>query len=168
MSMTAALTVSPLPCPIRSRRERLIQSLWFEGLGVLVVAPLYALASGAALQQSLLLVAVLSLAVLCWSAVYNTVFDVVEARCVARVASQRPHGWRVVHAVGLEVTAALLTWPLIFALTPLTWLQALLADIGLSLAYAVYGYLFHWGFDRLRPVQGDPTNRHRNRHGGSP
>ena len=44
------------------------------------------------------------------------------------------------------------TWPLIIALTPLGRLQALVANIGLTLAYALYGYFFHLGFDRLRPV----------------
>ena len=38
------------------------------------------------------------------------------------------------------------------ALTPLGRLQALVANIGLTLAYALYGYFFHLGFDRLRPV----------------
>ena len=31
--------------------------------------------------------------------------------------------------------------------------DALVADIGLTLAYALYGYFFHWGFDLLRPVR---------------
>ena len=34
----------------------------------------------------------------------------------------------------------------------LNWVDALLTDIALSLAYSAYGYLFHWAFDRLRPV----------------
>jgi len=35
----------------------------------------------------------------------------------------------------------------------LAWLQALAAEIGLTLVYALYGYLFHLGFDHLRPVE---------------
>jgi uncharacterized membrane protein len=58
----------------------------------------------------------------------------------------------VLHAVGLEATSALVTWPLIVAVTGLGWLEALVADFGLTLAYALYGYLFHLAFDRLRPV----------------
>jgi uncharacterized membrane protein len=162
-----ALAMLPL-CTLRSRRERLIQSLWFESLGVLAVGPLYALASGAPMQQSLLLVASLSLAVIVWSAVYNTVFDLVEARRVARVASLRPHRWRLAHAVGLETSAALVTWPMIVALTPLSWMQALLADAGLSVAYAIYGYLFHLGFDRLRPVHDATRGSGRHSEGGTP
>jgi uncharacterized membrane protein len=165
----SGIAMAKLPlCALRSRRERLAQSLWFEGLGVLVVAPLYALVSGTAMQESLWLIAVLSLAVLAWSAAYNSAFDVVEARLVARVASLRPHRWRMVHAVGLETSAALVTWPLIVALTPWSWMQALLADVGLSLAYAVYGYLFHLGFDRLRPVRSDVRGNARHSEGDIP
>jgi uncharacterized membrane protein len=59
----------------------------------------------------------------------------------------------VVHTIGNEATALIVTWPLMVALTPLAWLQALAAEIGLTLAYVLYGYLFHLGFDRLRPVR---------------
>lgn len=41
------------------------------------------------------------------------------------------------------------------SLTPLSWLEALVADIGLILTYARYGYFFHLGFDHLRPVRVD-------------
>jgi uncharacterized membrane protein len=63
----------------------------------------------------------------------------------------------MLHTIGHEATAAVVTWPLIVALTPFGWLEALLADIGLSLTYAVYGYCFHLGFDRLRPVRVDAS-----------
>ena len=42
---------------------------------------------------------------------------------------------------------------LIVALTPLGWGRALLADVALTAAYAVHGYVFHLCFDRLRPVK---------------
>jgi uncharacterized membrane protein len=142
---------------LRSGRERAIQTLAFEALGLALVSPLFAWFIGASAGESLLVLGVLSLAVMAGSAFYNTVFDQVEARAAGRVASDRPHRLRVVHAIGLELTAALATWPLIVALTPLGWLQALVADIGLMLAYAVYGYFFHLAFDRLRPIRTGPT-----------
>lgn len=139
--------------PIRSRRERLLQTLWFEALGLALASPLFAWFAGASTGESMLVLAVLSMAVMCWSALYNTVFDLVDLRCTGRVASDRPQSLRLVHAIGHEITAALVIWPLIVLLTPLGWLEALAADLGLTLAYAVYGYFFHLGFDRLRPVR---------------
>ena len=41
--------------------------------------------------------------------------------------------------------------------TDLTWLEAIAAELGLTLAYAVYNYFYHLGFDRLRPVQPYPA-----------
>jgi uncharacterized membrane protein len=146
---------APARVALRSRRERVIQTLWFEALGLALVSPLFAQFVGGSSAESLLVLAVLSVAVAGWSALYNAAVDWVELRCADRVASDRPHRWRLVHAVGLEVTAALLTWPLIVALTPLGWLDALVADIGLTVAYTVYGYLFHLAFDRLRPVRAE-------------
>jgi len=142
----------PMHDAVRSPRERVIQTLCFEALGVLIVGSLFARFAGASMGESLLVLMVLSMAVMCWSALYNTAFDLIEVRRTGRVASHRPHGLRAVQTIGLEATAIIVTCPLIVALTPLGWLEALVAQIGLTLAYAVYGYFFHLGFDRLRPV----------------
>ncbi len=138
---------------LRSPRERLLQTLAFEGLGLAVVTPLFAAVTGGGGGESLAVVVAVSATVMLWAAVWNTVFDLVEHRLTGRVASERPHGLRTLHAIGLEASSVLLTTPLIWALTPLGWWEALAVDIGLAFAYAVYGYLFHWGYDRLRPVR---------------
>lgn len=137
---------------LRSVRERVIQTLYFEGIGLLLVAPLYAAAAGAAMRESFTMVAVVSLVVMAWSAIFNTVFDRIEWRWTGRVASDRPHRLRSLHAVLHELTAMVVSCPVIYAMTPLDWGQALVADLGLTLAYAAYAYVFHLGFDRLRPV----------------
>lgn len=141
-----------MPNGLRSARERLIQTLWFEGLGLVLVAPLYALVAGAEVGDSFALVAAMSVVMMAWAAVFDTLFDIAERHCTGRVASDRPHGLRSLHAIAHEVSGALVSCPVIYAMTPLSWGEALLADIALSLTYAVYAYLFHWGFDRLRPV----------------
>jgi uncharacterized membrane protein len=64
-----------------------------------------------------------------------------------------PSCWRIAHAVLLEATSAIVTWPLIVALTDLGWGAALAADVLLTFTYALYSYVFHLGFDRLRPVR---------------
>ncbi|MBL8343823.1 MAG: PACE efflux transporter [Rubrivivax sp.] len=137
---------------IRDARERAIQTLCFEAGGILLVAPLYALVAGAGQGESFLLIAVLALVVMCWSAAFNTVFDRVEYRLSGRVASDRPQRWRVLHAVLHEASAVVVTWPVIVALTGLSWAAALVADLGLTLVYAVYAYAFHRVYDFWRPV----------------
>ncbi|WP_341892308.1 PACE efflux transporter [Variovorax sp. YR752] len=140
--------------PLRSLRERVLQTLLFEAGGLLLVAPLVAWAGDVRAAESLVLLVALSAAVMAWAAIYNTAFDLVEAHVARRVASARPHLLRVLHALGLEVSSVLATCPIIVWLTGLGWWQALAVDIALGLVYAAYGYAYHWLFDRLRPVQG--------------
>jgi uncharacterized membrane protein len=137
---------------LRSWRERAIQVLAFEALGLLLVTPLYGWASGATTAESLRLLLALSVVVSAWAAAYNTLFDWVEHRLTYRLASDRPHGWRLLHAGLGEATAVVVSCPVIVAMTGMGWFEALLADLALTLVYAAYGYLYHWGFDRLRPV----------------
>lgn len=137
---------------LRSTRERITQTLWFEAVGLGLVAPLYARATGAGAGESFTLVAVVSLVVMAWAALFNTAFDAVEWRLTARVASARRPGLRIVHAAAFETTAIAVTLPVIYIVGDMTWLQALQTDIALTLAYMVYGYAFHSLYDRWRPV----------------
>ena len=103
-------------------------------------------------------VAALSVVVAAWAAIYNLLFDIVERRHTGRVASDRPHALRTAHAIGLEASAVIVSCPVIWAMTPLDWWGALLADLGLTVVYVAYGYAFHRVFDRLRPVRRQLTN----------
>lgn len=137
---------------LRGARERVIQTLCFEGLGLALVVPLYAWVAGAGVGDSLAMIAAVSVVVMAWSALFNTIFDIVERRRIGRVASDRPHGLRTLHALAHETSAVVVSCPVIYAMTPLSWGEAVLADLGLTLVYAGYAYLFHLAFDRLRPV----------------
>ena len=138
---------------LRSARERCAQTLWFEGLGLVLVTPLYSGYSGAPLGSSLLLLAVLSVVMMGWSALFNTAFDLAELSVFGRVASDRPSRWRLIHAVAHEGSVVVLTCPLIYALGDHSLDSAFEADLMLTLAYVAYGYSFHAVFDRLRPVR---------------
>ncbi len=137
---------------LRGARERVIQTLCFEGLGLALVVPLYAWVAGAGVGESLAMIAAVSVVVMAWSALFNTVFDFVERRRTGRVASDRPHGLRTLHALAHEASAVVVSCPVIYAMTPLSWGEAVAADLGLTLVYAGYAYLFHLAFDHLRPV----------------
>lgn len=138
--------------PIRSTREQLVQTLWFELGAVVLIAPAYSWATGSAMAESLTLFLALTVVDMSWLAIYNSVFDRIEYRCLKRLASERPPAMRVVHCCGHEVTVLLLSCPVIVALTELGWGQALVTDLVLALVYAAYGYPFHLLFDRCRPV----------------
>jgi uncharacterized membrane protein len=138
--------------PVRSLREQLIQTLWFELGAVALIAPAYSWAMGVVMFESLTLFLALALVDMSWLAIYNSVFDRIEYRWRKRLASERPPAARVVHCCLHEVTVLLVSCPVIVALTELSWGQALATDLVLAVVYAAYGYPFHWLFDRCRPV----------------
>jgi uncharacterized membrane protein len=138
---------------LRSARERVIQTIGFEIGGLLIASPLYAVIMGAGAAESFVLMAVLSGAVMIWTPMHNTVFDWVEWRRWRRLASDRPPLLRIVHAVSHEVTTVVVTVPVILLMTDLGIWAALLLDLGLSLFYMVYAYVFYLIYDRLRPMR---------------
>lgn len=142
---------------IRSARERFYQTLAFEAGGIVVVAPLYSLMFGRGAEDSLTVLVSLSLAVMLWAPLHNTVFDIADLRYSGRVASARPHRLRLIQALSQELTVLLVTLPLIMALGGHGFREALLLDICLTLFYTAYAYVFHLVFDWLRPVRSAPT-----------
>ena len=137
---------------IRSLRERLLQTVCFELGGVVVATPIYMIVTGNTAAEGAPLVVALAIVVMVWSPLHNSIFDVLEWRLLRRIASDRPHRWRIVHAVSHEVTSLVVTVPAILMLTDHTLLEAVLLDIGLTVIYIVYAYLFHVIYDRFRPV----------------
>ncbi len=72
---------------------------------------------------------------------------------------ERPPAYdRVLHALSHEVTAAVVTVPILMFLSDLGFVEALVADIGLSVVYTIYAYAFHCFYDRLRPIQPTISN----------
>jgi uncharacterized membrane protein len=138
--------------PMRSARERLIQTLAFEAGGLCIASPLYAAAFGEAAQTSIALVATLSVVVMAWSPLHNSVFDWLDFQYTGRVASDRAHFLRFVQAASLELSSLVATLPLVMWVGGHGFWEALGVDIGLTVLYVAYGYLFHIVYDTVRPV----------------
>jgi len=138
---------------LRSLPERAIQTVTFELGGILFAAPLYALVFSAPLDHSVAVIAALALAMMLWSPLHNTVFDTIELRLTGRVASDRPHAVRVLHAISHEATSMVITLPLLIGLGAHPLPEAFLIDIGLTAFSVVYAYIFNVLYDRLRPVR---------------
>jgi uncharacterized membrane protein len=138
---------------LRSPRERAIQTLAYEAGGLCLSVPLVVLFGGGTMGQAFVLLLALSAAVLVWSPIHNTVFDWVDFRLTGRLASDRPQRWRLVHAASHEATTVVVTLPILIWLGGLSVWEALLADLGLTLLYAAYAYVFHLVYDRLRPMR---------------
>lgn len=144
------------PMTLRSLRERIVQTLTFEVLGLLIVAPLCAYLTGRDLSQTALLVAVVAALVMVWMLAYNAVFDRIEWRLTARPASDRPHRLRLLHAALQEIGSMVLTVPAIALIGGHGFWAALAVDLGLTAFYTVYAYLFYLAWDRMRPLRMAP------------
>jgi uncharacterized membrane protein len=140
---------------LRSVSERIQQTIYFEIGGIGLVTPLYMFFTGATMSESTVLLVAISVACVIWSPLHNTLFDMVDFRQTGRVASDRPHLIRVVHALSHETTAICVSLPLLIWLGDLSFWDAVVADILLTAFYSAYAYVFHLAFDWLRPV---PTN----------
>jgi uncharacterized membrane protein len=138
---------------IRSARERLLQTVLYEVGGLAIAMPAYVAISGQSGGEGLVFLVALSVAVMIWSPLHNTLFDLWDWRWNARIASDRPQGLRLIHALTHETTTMIVTLPLVMWLGGYGFWQALLVDLGLSAAYAVWAYLFHVTYDRIRPVR---------------
>lgn len=138
---------------LRPARERVLQTLAFELGGLALVVPLYTVIMGTGAGESLVLIAVLSVTLMLWSPLHNTVFDWCDLRWTGRLASDRPQRWRLVHALSHEFTSVVASLPVLVLLGGHGLWEALVIDLTLSLFYTAYAYVFHLVYDRLRPVQ---------------
>lgn len=137
---------------LRTLRERALQAALFEAGGLLLAVPLYALAFEQSAAGSALLLAAVAATVMAWSPVHNSLFDWIDWKVSGRLASDRPHRWRMIHALTHEATAALVTLPVILGFSGLGIWGALALDASLTLFYAAYAYVFHILFDLICPM----------------
>lgn len=138
---------------LRSFRERILQTLCFEFFGLILTVPVFATLTQVGEHDALITLTVLSIAVMFWTGIHNFLFDWIEFRYTQRVASDRPNGMRVIHAMSHEITAVVFSLPILIWLSGLSWQEALVADIGLTIFYALYALVFYRIYDAMRPVQ---------------
>ena len=148
----AAMSQNP---KLRSLFDRIRQVILFEVGGLLVITPLFVWASGVPMADSLGLLAVIALIAALWNAGYNTSFDWIEGRLTGRTADHWPYLMRIVHATGFEGGLVLISLPIVMAWTGMSWLEALVADIGLAIAYVIFAFVFNLGYDRVFPIVPD-------------
>jgi uncharacterized membrane protein len=134
---------------MRPFRDRLRHALAFEIIGLLLVAPLGALAFGHPLTRIGLVVLVSSLLAMVWTYVFNLGFDLALIRLTGR--ADKSLGLRILHALAFEGGLLLILMPFIAWYLGVSLLQALLIDLSFALVYVVYAFAYNWAYDRLFP-----------------
>ncbi|HOB47245.1 MAG TPA: PACE efflux transporter [Zoogloea sp.] len=145
------MSIAPSP-RLRSFRDRLRQIALFEAGGLLMITPPYVWLTGQPGGESVVLMAALALLAATWNGIYNTAFDWIEGRLTGRSADLRPWSVRAFHAAGFELGILLMSLPLIVFWTDMSWTAALLADLGLAVAYVAYAFVFNLAYDKAFPI----------------
>lgn len=143
---------------LRSSIDRLLQSLGFVLGGLMFVVPLFYWISGRNFAQSLLFMLSLSFLIVLLVFLHNYVFDWFDWKFNERVASDRPTVLRIIHAFSLEIVSVLISVLIIYTLTDMNLVRALLADVLLSHVFIVYGFLYHMAIDHIWPVRDNALN----------
>lgn len=136
---------------LRTAGDRLRYTIAFEITLMLFLIPVGAFFFDKSLLEIGLLAAILSGKAMVWGFVYNWVFDLLEAR-TGRVASERTYLWRVVHAVGFEISLTLTSLPIYTVWLCIDVLDALSLDIIVTTFVVAYTFIFTLVYDRAFPL----------------
>jgi uncharacterized membrane protein len=129
-----------------SRTRKILYAVSFELLG-LVVSTLALLAmSDASPASSLGLSVVVSVMALIWNYVFNSLFEGWEKVQKQRGRSPRR---RLTHALLFEAGFMLMTVPVVIWALDTSFWEGLAYDLGLTVVFVTYTFLFTLAFDRL-------------------
>jgi len=127
-------------------RRKIVYAVSFETLGTLVASIALMLMSEASAGSSLVLSMLTATIALCWSFVFNTIFEGWEARQAIKGRSLKR---RTVHALLFEGGLVLICIPVMAWWLWVGYLEALVYEAGLIALFIAYTYAFTWGFDRV-------------------
>ena len=127
-------------------RRKIIYAVSFETLGTLVATLGLMVMSDAKPLQSLALSVIGATVALCWSYLFNTVFEAWEAR---QPVKGRPALRRAMHALMFEGGLVVISVPIMAWGLGVGLLEAAGYEAGLIVLFIAYTYAFTWGFDRV-------------------
>lgn len=134
-----------------SFKERLVQSVLFEMGAILIGYLVMILITHSGESQNhegspLLVTILISLTAMVWNFIFNWVFD----KFVTGDRLDRGVGIRITHTVLFEGLLLAATIPMIMYFMNMTFLEAFMADISMTLVILGYTYVFNWAYDHLR------------------
>lgn len=141
---------------MRTTADRIRHTVLFEILGLGISAPL----ASWILEKGILHVGtisvVLSLVAMLLNYVFNLIFDK-ALLYLGRPVHVRSLWMRVVHAVLFECSLIILTIPVVAWWLDMGILEAFFVDLGFTLFFLVYAFVYNWGYDIVFPMPIDNT-----------
>lgn len=129
-----------------SNRERIFHALLFECLAIILTLLLTWLLTDHSLSALFSTIVLISFIAMCWNVVFNKLFDrFFTGRRVER-------SWRVrcFHTLCFELGLLVFTLPLVAAILAISWWDAFVMDMGMTLFIMTYTLVFNWCYDHLR------------------
>ena len=136
---------------MRTSADRIRHTVLFELFGLALCAPLASWILGKGLVQVGSLALVLSLTAMIVNYVFNLLFDIALIR-LGRPVNVRPPWMRAIHAFLFETTLIILTLPLVAWWLDMALWQAFIANVGFSLFFLVYAYVYNLAYDIVFPM----------------
>jgi uncharacterized membrane protein len=136
---------------MRTSADRIRHSFLFELIGIAICTPLASWILNKGLAQIGALSIALSLAAMCVNYGFNLVFDLSLVR-LGRPVNVRSVKLRMLHAVLFETSLTILTIPMIAWWLDMTLWAAFLTDIGFTLFFLIYGFVYNWAYDVVFPM----------------
>ena len=139
---------------MRTTADRIRHSILFELIGLASCTPVAAWILDKGLVQIGALNIVLSMTAMCLNYVFNLVFDIALVR-LGRPVNVRPPWMRVLHAILFEASLIIIAIPVVAWWLDMTLWAAFLTDIGFTLFFLVYAFVFNWAYDVIFPMPVD-------------
>lgn len=135
--------------------RRIVQAALYEVFAIAFVGPVLSLTFDKPATSTIGLAVVLSSIALCWSYVFNTLFERWESRQVVR---GRSFARRLAHGTGFEGGLVVVLVPVMSLWLDISLLSAFLTNLGLMAYFFVYAIVFTWAFDRVFGLPASASN----------
>jgi uncharacterized membrane protein len=127
-------------------KRRIVYVTLFEAIAIAITSTSFASLSGSGMDRAGAAAVFSSLIAVTWSFVYNVLFERWEARQTKR---GRSVARRIAHAVGIEGGLIVFLVPMIALTLRVSLVEAFMMDIGLSVFFLVYAYVYNLIFDTV-------------------
>ena len=131
-------------------KRRVVYVGLYELVAIVLSAILLKLISNADAANSLGIAVVASAIAILWNLAFNYGFERWEKRRKHRRKHQgRSLGIRVLHAMGFEGGLVIFLVPVLAWWLEVSFIEALLLDLGLLVFFLFYTFVFNWAFDAV-------------------
>jgi len=127
-------------------KRRIVYVGLYELVAIVLSAILLKLISNADTANSLGIAVVASAIAILWNLAFNYGFELWEKH---RQHTGRSLGIRVLHAVGFEGGLVIFLVPVLAWWLEVSFIEALLLDLGLLVFFLFYTFVFNWAFDAV-------------------